>query len=64
MIETFPVVVSEAFLHASSLTLILGTLYAVIWFGFGFLWAVRQVRRGRLIVPVTVHTVQPHQPTK
>jgi hypothetical protein len=34
-----------------TLTLIVGSLYAIIWFGFGFLWTVRQVRRGRLVIP-------------
>lgn len=37
--------------HTATLTLILGALYAVIWFLLGGLWTIRQVRRGRLMIP-------------
>ncbi len=63
MIETLWTAIGDGG-HAVSLTLIIGILYAAIWFLLGGLWAIRQVRRGRLLIPVTVHTVRRHQPTK
>ena len=48
MIETLKQIVADP---AAGLTLYLGALYAAIWFVFGGLWTIRQVRRGRLVIP-------------
>lgn len=37
--------------YTATLTLVLGGLYAVIWFVFGWLWTIRMVRRGWLVIP-------------
>ena len=50
MIETLRTAIGDAG-YTATITLILGTLYAAIWFVFGGLWTIRMVRRGRLVIP-------------
>lgn len=50
MIETLLVSLGDE-VYVGALTLFLGALYAVVWFGVGGLWVIWMVRRGRLVVP-------------
>lgn len=50
MIATMLTAIGDA-RYTATLTLILGALYAAVWFGLGGLWTIRMVRRGRLVIP-------------
>lgn len=50
MIETILTAIGDA-RYTAALTLIVGGLYAGVWFALGGLWTIRMVRRGRLVIP-------------